>query len=197
MGKPFTKDLLVDISDNLSNGASAAAGVGGYSDEAFVPVGILCPADLQAAARVKVQTAYVRTPRALVDTDFKDIYVDGAIVPLVLTLSVLLVVPEALASACLGASHIRLVTLNESNVAIDPVADITFTVIFTPAELMPGHSSKGAASAASSASSGAADSETSTDLTKEVGFWIRAMYAGMILKRTAVDVTDGLVFSEL
>lgn len=32
---------------------------------------------------------------------------------------------------------------------------------------------------------------------EEVSFWIRAMYAGMILKGTAEDVTDGLVFQDL
>ena len=33
---------------------------------------------------------------------------------------------------------------------------------------------------------------SSEDLT----FWVRAMYAGMVLQGTAVDVTDGLLFAE-
>ena len=33
--------------------------------------------------------------------------------------------------------------------------------------------------------------------SEETAFWIRAMYAGMVLKGTAEDVTDGLLFEGL
>mgnify|MGYP001573277924 CR=1 FL=1 len=33
--------------------------------------------------------------------------------------------------------------------------------------------------------------------SEEVAFWVRAMYAGLILKGAAEDVTDGLVFESL
>ena len=33
--------------------------------------------------------------------------------------------------------------------------------------------------------------------SEEIAFWIRAMYAGMVLKGMADDVTDGLLFEDL
>lgn len=33
--------------------------------------------------------------------------------------------------------------------------------------------------------------------SEEIAFWIRAMYAGMVLKGTAEDVTNGAVFDSL
>jgi hypothetical protein len=135
---PFFHDILVDISDNLSNGASDAYRQRRHTGGPVVPVSILCPASLQGVDRVKIQVADTANDAALVDGDFKDIFVDGAIVPLALTASTVLMIPEAIQTAVLGFQYMRLKCLDAANAAEEPLADITFRVQFSPGDQVTG-----------------------------------------------------------
>lgn len=128
----FYKDLLVAVATNASNGASASYQLGRHQ-EAIVPTSILAPANLQSITRVKIQVAHVD-----VDASYKDIFIEGAVSPIVLTISTVFNIREALQNACLGFEFIRLVTTNSSNVATDPASDITFSVQFAPAAVSKG-----------------------------------------------------------
>lgn len=126
MGLAYFRDLLVDISDNLSNGASELHAVGGNKDD-YVPFAVMCPSNLQSTTHVKFQVAY---NAGLVDADYHDVYVNGAIATMAMTVDAIIGVPEAVATMCAGAAQVRAVTCTSAGVGADPSADITLRVLF-------------------------------------------------------------------
>ncbi len=137
---PFFQSIEVDISENASDGASDSVNVGGYLAGPVVPVSVLCPANLRGVDRVRVQVSQD-------NTTFYDIFVDGAIVPLALTINTVLMVPSAIQAAVMGYAYMRLLTTDASDVAEEPSADISFVVRFALGETVPGVAGSGGVAA--------------------------------------------------
>lgn len=126
---PFS--VTVTVADTGAD--STAIAVGKYVPSgAAMPTSVLCPADLKGTSRLKFQVSHD-------NSTWHDLYSNGAVLPLALTISVVLGVPNSIQQMSLGWDYLRLVTLDTSNADKTPTADISFEVFFASQEYSPNH----------------------------------------------------------
>lgn len=142
MGLTSRTSLTIDPAANAT-GDSTAFALGKQTSTEMVPVAVMCPSNLQSTTHFKLQVAYPTAGADPVNADFKDIYVNGALVPHAMTASALVLISTPVAAACLGAPYIRLVTCDSSGTAADPGATIILVLHYSRAEALPGNANGG------------------------------------------------------